>query len=58
MASIKLVMMGVSTILIPLGKLIFRKVVRKGIDKFDSRSSDDEKDKLASTTQKVMSKAL
>jgi len=54
----KLVMMGVSTILIPLGKLIFRKVVRKGIDKLDSRSSDDEKDKLASTTQKVMSKAL
>ena len=58
MASMKLVMMGVSTILIPLGKLIFRKVVRKGIDKLDSRSSDDEKDKLASTTQKVMSKAL
>ena len=58
MASMKLVMMGVSTILIPLGKLIFRKVVRKGIDKLDSRSSDDEKDKLVSTTQKVMSKAL
>ena len=58
MASIKLVMIGVSTILVPLGKLIFRKVVRKGIDKLDWRSSDDEKDKLASTTQKVMSKAL
>ena len=54
MASIKLVMIGVSTILVPLGKLIFRKVVRKGIDKLDWRSSDDEKDKLASTTQKVM----
>ena len=58
MASIKLVMMGVSTILIPLGKLIFRKVVRKDIDKLDWRSSDDEKDKLASITQKVLSKVL
>ncbi len=58
MANIKLVMMGVSTILIPLGKLIFRKVVRKDIDKLDWRSSDDEKDNFTSTTQKVMSKAL
>jgi len=58
MGSIKLVMMGVSTILIPLGKLIFKKIVKKGVDKLDSRSGDDEEDKLVSTTQKVMSKAL
>ena len=58
MASIKLVMMGVSTILIPLGKLIFKKIVKKDTDKLDSRSSDDEEDKLVSTTQKVMSKTL
>jgi len=58
MGSIKLVMMGVSTILIPLGKLIFKKIVKKGVDKFDSGSGDDEEDKLVSTTQKVMSKAL
>ena len=58
MPSIKLVMMSVSTILIPLGKLVLKKIFSKGTDKLDSRSSDDEKDKLASTTQKVMSKAL
>ena len=58
MGSIKLVMMGVSTILIPLGKLIFKKIVKKGVDKLDSRSGDDEEDKLVSTTQKVMSKVL
>ncbi len=58
MGSIKLVMMGVSMILIPLGKLIFKKIVKKGVDKLDSRSGDDEEDKLVSTTQKVMSKAL
>jgi hypothetical protein len=58
MGSIKLVMMGVSTILIPLGKLIFKKIVKKGVDKLDSRSGDDEEDKLVSSTQKVMSKAL
>ena len=47
----KLVMTGVSIILIPLGKLILKKVMKKGIDKLDSRASDDVQDKFVSTTQ-------
>jgi hypothetical protein len=47
----KLVMMGVSAILIPLGKLLLKKIVEKYIDKLDSRASDDVEDKLVSTSQ-------
>jgi len=47
----KLVMMGVSIILIPLGKSILKKIVRKVTDELDLRASDDENDKLVSTTQ-------
>jgi hypothetical protein len=53
----KLIMMGLSTILIPLGKLILKKIVRKGIDKLDSNGGDDVKDKLVSTTQQFEGKA-
>ena len=49
--------MGLSTILIPLGKLILKKIVRKGIDKLDSNGGDDVKDKLVSTTQQFEGKA-
>jgi len=45
----KLAMMGVSIILIPLGKSILKKIVRKVTDELDSRTSDDENDKLVST---------
>jgi len=44
----KLVMMGVSTILIPLGKSILKKIVKKVAGNHDSRSSDEEKVKLIS----------
>jgi len=44
----KLVMIGVSTILIPLGKLIIKKIVKEVTGKLDSRSSDEEKVKLVS----------
>jgi len=52
MASVnkKLVMMGVSIILIPLGKSILKKIVKEITGKIDSQSSDEEKviDKLDS----------
>ena len=54
----KLIMMGITTIVIPLGKLVLKKVFSKGTDKLDSRCGDDEEVKLVPTTQKVMSKAL
>jgi hypothetical protein len=50
MASIykKLIMMGVSTILIPLGKLAIKKIMEEVNGKPDSRSSDEKKVKLIS----------
>jgi len=47
----KLIMMGVSTILIPLGKLLLKKIVKKGVDKLDLSTAYDGKDKFVSTTQ-------
>ena len=44
----KLAMMGVSIILIPLGRLVLKKIVREIINKLDSKSSDDKGDKLVS----------
>lgn len=44
----KLIIMGVSTILIPLGKLAIKKIMQGVNEKPDSRSSDEEKVKLIS----------
>ncbi len=44
----KLIMMGVSTILIPLGKLAIKKIMKEVSEKPDSRSGDEEKIKLIS----------
>lgn len=58
MASVnkKLVMMGVSIILIPLGKSILKKIVKEITGKIDSQSSDEEKDTLVPTPKQVLSK--
>jgi hypothetical protein len=58
MASIKkeYVMGGISAILIPLGAWVIKKIVSKGIDKLDSKSGADEKDNLASDSQRVEGK--
>jgi hypothetical protein len=55
MASVnkKLVMMGVSVILIPLGKSILKKIVKEITGKVDSQSSDEEKVNLVSNPEKV-----
>ena len=47
----KLVMMVVSTILIPLGTFLLKKIVTEITGKLDSRSSEEEKDTLMHTTQ-------
>lgn len=47
-------MLGITSIVIPLGKLVLKKIFGKGTDKLDSRSGDDERDRLVPTMQKVM----
>jgi len=47
----KLVMMVVSTILIPLGTFLLKKIAEKVIDKLDSKSSYHENDDPFSTAQ-------
>ena len=53
MASVnkKLVMIGVSTILIPLGTFFLKKITEKVINKLDSESSYHENDNPCSTAQ-------
>ena len=53
MASVnkKLVMIGVSTILIPLGTFFLKKITEKVINKLDSESSCHENDNPCSTAQ-------
>jgi hypothetical protein len=53
----KLIMMGVSTILIPLGKVIITKIVEKGADKLTSKSDDDEKDEPTPRRKKAVPEA-
>jgi hypothetical protein len=53
----KLIMMGVSTILIPLGKVIITKIVEKGADKLTSKSDDDEKDEPTRRRKKAVPEA-
>jgi len=50
----KLIMMGITTIVIPLGKLVLKKIFSKGTDKLDSGSGDDERDRFVPTTQNVV----
>jgi len=47
----KLVMMVVSTILIPLGTFFLKKIAEKVIDKLDSKSSYHENDDPFSTAR-------
>ena len=53
MASLKkkLVMMGVSAILIPLGTFFLKKITEKVVNKLDSESSYHENDNPFSTAQ-------
>ncbi len=52
----KIIMMGVSTILIPLGKLVIKKIMKEVTVNPDSQSSDEEKDTLIPTPKRVLSK--
>jgi len=58
MGSIKkeYVMGGISAILIPLGAWVIKKIVSKWTDKLDSESGADEKNNLASDSQRVEEK--
>lgn len=51
MASVKkeYIMMGISTILIPLGTWVFKKIASKGIDKLNSKFNADENNHLPSS---------
>lgn len=59
MASIKkeYIAMGISSILIPLGTWVFKKIVSKGIERLDSKSGADGNNNLASDLQPVEEKA-
>jgi hypothetical protein len=58
MASVKkeYVIAGISTLLIPLGTWILKKIASKVIDKGDSKSSADENNDVASASQPVEGK--
>ena len=55
MGSIKkeYVMGGISAILIPLGTWIIKKIINKRTDKLDSESGGNERNDLASSSQRV-----
>lgn len=55
MASVKkeYVMAGISTVLIPLGTWVFKKIVSKGVERLDSKSGADGNNNLAADLQPV-----
>ena len=49
----RFVMVGISTILIPLGKWVLKRIVGKGIDKLAHTSSARENDSFRSRSEEV-----